>query len=110
MINIETALMRFEGHKYPPGTVRLWLDMGRFLDANNNHQEPFVGHRSILEYLQRFSEDFELESITRYDTRVENLRKISEGGRSVWKLLLRQLSRDELGKTVGTWYEEVCTQ
>lgn len=37
VINIEIALMKFVGHKYPPGTVRLWFDMGCYLDANNNN-------------------------------------------------------------------------
>lgn len=63
-----------------------------------------------MEYLQCFSKDLGLGSITQYNTSVEGLRKVTEGGKSVWKLLSRELSKDHLGRTVGTWSEEVCSR
>lgn len=35
--NLEIAMMKFEGHEYPPGTVRQSSDMHRSLGANNDH-------------------------------------------------------------------------
>jgi hypothetical protein len=87
------ANLQFKDFPYPPGT------------AEN------IPHQELAGYLKSYSEHFELDKITSYNTRVEKAVKVlgTESTPPKWRLTLRKLESEGTDKAKETFWVQVGT-